>query len=334
MRFCRDVTAHRLAATQEPARSDAELEECVRVVSHELREPLHNVTIYLRLLANEYQGKLAADADDYIRYALDGASWMQTLIDGLLAYSRVTTERRAIEPTDFGSVVAKAIANLAAAIEEQGATVTCEPMPTVRVDARAMTEVFQNLIENALKFRARKPPSVHVKAQRRQDRWLFSVRDNGIGVDPAHAERVFTIFQRLHSRGEYPGTGIGLAICKKIVERHGGRIWMESTPGGGSTFYLTIPTAERPSSFSLDEVLRTAVLRTLDETGGNRRHAAQLLGVSRSTVHRMLARWGLRSTVSVPVSSSASSALSSLATRTARSSTTPPPPRHSGRGFR
>jgi len=238
----RDITERRLAErAKELARSNAELEDFAYVVSHDLREPLHNVTAYVRLLAKDYQGKLGADADEYLRYALDGAGWMQTLIDDLLTYARATTDKKALEPTDFAPVVSQAIANLSAAIEEQRATVTYEPMPTVPADGRAMTQVFQNLIENALKFRGQEPPSVHLGAERRAGDWVFSVRDNGIGIDPAHTKHLFTIFHRLHSRREYPGSGIGLAICKKIVERHGGRIWVESEPGCGATFSFTIP---------------------------------------------------------------------------------------------
>ena len=240
--FARDISARKLAErSKELARSNAELEEFSHVVSHDLREPLNNVTSYVKLLAKEYQGKLGADADDYIRYALDGVGWMHTLIGDLRSYARTTAEKKALEPTDFGSVVTRSIANLSTAIEERRATVSYEPMPTVAADPCAMTQVFQNLIENALKFRGEEPPVVHVGAARRAGDWVFSVRDNGIGIDPEHSQKIFTIFHRLHSRPEYPGSGIGLAICKKIVERHGGRIWVESEPGRGAIFSFTIP---------------------------------------------------------------------------------------------
>ena len=238
----RDITERKLAErAKELARSNAELEDLAYVVSHDLRQPLHNVTGYVKLLAKEYQGKLSADADEYIRYALDGVTWMQTLIDDVFTYARATTEKKPFDPTDFASVVNQAIDNLSAAIEEHRATVTSEPMPTVAADGRAMTQVFQNLIENALKFRSQEPPSVHVGAERRAGEWVFSVRDNGIGIDPAHTRNLFMMFHRLHSRREYPGSGIGLAVCRKIVEQHGGRIWVESEHGRGTTFYFTIP---------------------------------------------------------------------------------------------
>jgi PAS domain S-box-containing protein len=238
----RDITERRLAErAKELARSNAELEEFAHIVSHDLREPLHNVTSYVGLLAKDYQGKLGADADEYIRYALDGVAWMLTLIEDLRAYSRATVEKKELEPADFGSVVNRAITNLATAVEEQKATVTYEPMPTVAADERAITQVFQNLIENGLKFHGQEPPRVHVGVKRITGGWAFFVRDNGIGIDPEHAHKIFTIFHRLHSRSEYPGSGIGLAICKKIVERHGGRIWVESEPCHGATFYFTVP---------------------------------------------------------------------------------------------
>ncbi len=210
-------------------------------MSHDLRQPLHNVTAYVRLLTREYQGKLSADADEYIRYALDGVTWMQKLIDDVLIYARATTDKKALEPTDFASVVSQAIDNLSVAIENQKATVTYEPMPTVAADGRAMTQVFQNLIDNALKFRGEEPPSVHLGAKRGAGEWVFSVRDNGIGIAPEHTRDLFMMFHRLHNRREYPGSGIGLAVCRKIVEQHGGRIWVESEPGRGTTFYFTIP---------------------------------------------------------------------------------------------
>ncbi len=237
-----DITEHKLAErSRELARSNSELEEFAHVVSHDLREPLHNVSSYVRLLANEYQGKLGHDADEYLHYALDGVTWMNTLIEDLRTYSRVTAEKKGLEPVDFDSVVNQAIANLSTTIEEHRATVTYEPMPTVAAAAGAMTQVFQNLIENALKFRGEQPPRIEVSVKREARDWVFSVRDNGIGIDPEHSQKIFMIFHRLHSRREIPGSGIGLAVCKKIVERHGGRIWVESQPGHGATFYFTIP---------------------------------------------------------------------------------------------
>jgi light-regulated signal transduction histidine kinase (bacteriophytochrome) len=166
---------------------------------------------------------------------------MQALIKDLLMYARLGTEGRPFDPTDCSAVLQQALANLHAAIEESGATVTYESLPTIMADASQLEQVFQNLLANAIKFRSDRPPEAHVKAERGDHEWIFSVRDNGIGIHPHYAERVFVVFQRLHSRTEYPGTGIGLAICKKVVERHGGRIWVESQPGQGATFFFAIP---------------------------------------------------------------------------------------------
>ena len=167
---------------------------------------------------------------------------MQTLIKDLLAYSRVTTRGENPQPTDAQVVFDKTVANLRTAIGESGAVVTNDPLPTVMVDASQLGQVFQNLIGNAIKFRSQEPPRIHVAAEQKEKEWLFSIRDNGIGIDPQYHDRIFVMFQRLHGRKEHPGTGIGLAICKKIVERHGGRIWVESSLGKGTTFYFTIPT--------------------------------------------------------------------------------------------
>jgi light-regulated signal transduction histidine kinase (bacteriophytochrome) len=166
---------------------------------------------------------------------------MQTLIRDLLAYARVSTRRRGLEPTDCGTAVKQALSNLATAIQESGGVVTYGALPTVAADPTQLLQVFQNLISNAVKYRAERPPEVHIGVERRVGEWEFTVRDNGIGIDPQYFERIFGIFQRLHTRTEYPGTGIGLALCKKIIERHGGRIWVASQPGKGSTFFFTIP---------------------------------------------------------------------------------------------
>ncbi len=233
---------HELEKTvAELKRSNAELEQFAYVASHDLQEPLRMVASYTQLLAKRYQGKLDSDADEFIGYAVDGATRMQRLIQDLLAYSRVNTQGQAFEPTSVETVLDAALDNLRSTVEENRAVATHDPLPTVRADERQLLQLFQNLLSNAVKFRSEEPPQIHVSAERRTDEWLFSVRDNGIGIDPQYADRIFVVFQRLHNIAEYPGTGIGLAICKKIVERHGGRIWMESQLGKGATFYFTLP---------------------------------------------------------------------------------------------
>jgi light-regulated signal transduction histidine kinase (bacteriophytochrome) len=192
-------------------------------------------------LARRYKGQLDADADDFIAFAVDGANRMQRLINDLLTWSRLATRGRSLEPTDCNSALGQTRVNLSAAIEESNALVTNDDLPTVMADEAQLVRLFQNLIDNAIKFRSQEPPRVHVSAEQKENEWLFSVRDNGIGIEPQYHERIFVIFQQLHGKEEYPGTGIGLAICKRIVERHGGRIWVESELGEGSTFYLTIP---------------------------------------------------------------------------------------------
>ncbi|NJN59214.1 MAG: GAF domain-containing protein [Leptolyngbyaceae cyanobacterium SL_5_9] len=227
--------------SQELARSNADLEQFAYVASHDLQEPLRMVASYLQLLERRYRGQLDHTADEFIAYAVDGATRMQTLINDLLNYSRVDSRGKSFVLISCSAILDRAIANLQSAIEAANATLTCAPLPEIMADATQLTQLFQNLISNALKFHSDQPLHIHVSAQHRADAWLFSVQDNGIGIDSEYIDRIFLIFQRLHSRGEYPGTGIGLAICKKIVERHGGNIWVESQPGQGSTFYFTIP---------------------------------------------------------------------------------------------
>ena len=222
-------------------RSNRDLQHFAYVASHDLQEPLRMVRGFMELLAKRYRGRLGADADEYIRYAVDGATRMQNLIKGLLAYSRVGTQGKRLAPLDSAAALRQALENLQVVIEETGAEVTSGPLPVVVGDDVQLAQLFQNLIGNAIKFRSGEPPRIHVEAAEEKDGWRFSVRDNGIGFDPRHADRIFQMFQRLHGQGEYEGTGIGLALCKRIVERHGGRIWVESEPGKGSTFYFTLP---------------------------------------------------------------------------------------------
>ena len=222
-------------------RSNRDLEQFAYIASHDLQEPLRMVRSYLQLIEQRYQGKLDADAKDFIAYAVDGASRMQTLISELLAYSRVGTRGKPFESIDCTAIVKRVLANLSVAIEESNAKVTYDPLPVVVADSMQLTQIFQNLIGNAIKFHSQDLPCVHISATDEHDEWTFSVHDNGIGIDPKNIERIFLIFQRLHTREEYPGAGIGLAICKRIVERHGGRIWASSEPGKGTAFCFTIP---------------------------------------------------------------------------------------------
>jgi len=227
--------------TEELARSNRDLEQFAYVASHDLQEPLRMVTSYVQLLARRYKGKLDSDADEFIGFAEDGAIRMWNLINDLLAYSRVGMRSRQLEPADCETALSQSLDNLKVAIEENGAVVTHDALPTVMADNPQLVQLFQNLIENAIKFHGAAPPRLHVSASSNGNGWTFSVRDNGIGIAPEYTKRIFTIFQRLHSREEYAGTGIGLAICQKIVERHGGRIWVESQTGQGATFYFTLP---------------------------------------------------------------------------------------------
>jgi signal transduction histidine kinase len=225
----------------ELARSNADLEQFAYVASHDLQEPLRMVTAYTQLLSERYRGKLDDNADKYIGYASEGAQRMQVLIQDLLAFSRVGRNGVASGTVDCNAVMIDVLQTLATAIQESRAVVTYGELPTVWAERTQMTQVFQNLIGNAIKFRGKEPPVISVQAEKTPQRWQFSVSDNGIGIAPEYAENIFVVFQRLHARTEYPGNGIGLAICKKVVERSGGKIWVESQPNSGSSFRFTIP---------------------------------------------------------------------------------------------
>ncbi|HVS54587.1 MAG TPA: PAS domain-containing protein [Opitutaceae bacterium] len=230
---------------EELARSNAELEQFAYVASHDLQEPLRAVASCVQLLKKRYGDQLDARADEFIAHAVDGTKRMQALITDLLAYSRVGTHTHPFAPAECGAVLDEALANLAVAMQESGAVIKRDGLPELVADASQLTQLFQNLIGNAIKFRAEgRAPEIAVSARREGAEWWFAVADNGIGIEPQYYERVFRVFQRLHTRSRYPGTGIGLAICKKIVERHGGRIWIESQPGAGTTFFFTLP--DRP----------------------------------------------------------------------------------------
>jgi PAS domain S-box-containing protein len=233
--------AERKQTASELERSNAELQQFAYVASHDLQEPLRMISSYMQLLQRRYEDKLDQDADDFIGFAVDGAKRMRVLINDLLQYSRVGTHGEPFQSVDCEILLNQALANLQISFKDCDAKLTRGPLPTVIADGQQLVQLFQNLIGNALKFRRNVEPLIHVSAKRNDNDWLFSVRDNGTGIEPQYAERIFVIFQRLHGRDEYPGTGIGLSICKKIVERHGGSIWVESEPGIGSTFYFTIP---------------------------------------------------------------------------------------------
>jgi signal transduction histidine kinase len=226
---------------EELSRSNAELEQFARVASHDLQEPLRTISSYARLLRRRYQGALGKDGEEFLSFIDGGASRMEGLIKGVLSLARVGSGVPARAPFEAEAALAQALENLQAAIRESDAEVTHGPLPSVVGDKKQVAQLFQNLVGNALKYRGTEAPRVRVEATRTKEGWLFSVRDNGIGIEPRYADRVFLLFQRLHTQQEIPGTGIGLALCKKIVEQHGGRIWVESAPGAGATFFFTLP---------------------------------------------------------------------------------------------
>jgi PAS domain S-box-containing protein len=243
----RDITEQKLAEQRlhkllgDLERSNRELEQFAYVASHDLQEPLRMISSYTQLLEQRYSDKLDDDAREFINYAVDGARRMQRLISDLLEFSRVSTRGRRLEAMDANEVLGTVRVNLSAAIEDADALVTNGELPTVMGDRTQLSQLLQNLIGNAIKFRGATSPHVHIAAAERADEWVLTVTDNGIGIAPEYFDRIFVIFQRLHAAADYPGTGIGLAVCKRIVERHGGRIWVESQPGNGTTFSFSIP---------------------------------------------------------------------------------------------
>jgi len=246
--FTHDITAEWEAeekarkVTEALYRSNRELEHFAHVISHDLKEPLRMINVYVQLLEKHYGGKLDSKAEGFMGYVVDGAQRMQNLIEDLLKISQVGTHSPDLRQVDLGKVLEAATLNLQVLIAETRAKITYQALPTVKAESTELIQVFQNLIANAIKFRDRQPPSIHISADKCGGEWLVQVSDNGIGIKPEFQEKIFVIFQRLHSKEEYPGTGVGLAICKKIVERHGGRIWVDSTLGKGATFHFTLPT--------------------------------------------------------------------------------------------
>lgn len=232
---------HREQISKELARSNKDLEQFAYVASHDLQEPLRAVAGFVELLRQQLPEPLDAKKQGYMNFIIEAVKRMQTLINGLLEYSRIETRGKEPEPTEAGRALDIAVMALQTSIKESGAKIIAETLPTVNVDSVQMVQLFQNLIGNAIKFRSESAPEIRISASRQGDNWRFAVADNGIGIEPEYVERIFLLFQRLHTRNKYPGTGIGLAICKRIVERHGGKIWVESEPGRGSTFYFTIP---------------------------------------------------------------------------------------------
>jgi PAS domain S-box-containing protein len=227
--------------TTDLQRSNQELEQFAYVASHDLQEPLRAITSYTQMLAKRYQGNLDEKADKYIYYIVDGATRMQQLIQDLLSYSRVGRSEMKLHPVDCEALIKRVLKDLQVSIAENCATICIETLPSVVADASQLAQVFQNIIGNAIKYRSNEPPKIHVSATQQGDEWVFSIQDNGIGIEPQYADRIFGIFQRLHTRREYAGTGLGLAICKKIIERHNGTIWLSSEAGAGATFYFSLP---------------------------------------------------------------------------------------------
>jgi two-component system sensor kinase FixL len=249
----RDITDRKRAEEslakqrEDLARSNVELERFAYVASHDLQEPMRTVRSFAQLLQRRHAAQFEGDAAEYMQFITEGVQRMQTLINDLLAYSRVSSQGAAFAPAHCDQILLMVLQSLHSTIEQQKAKITADPLPTVLGDSTQLGQVLQNLLSNAIKFRRReRRPEIHVSAESRKNEWVFAVRDNGIGIEPQYFERIFIIFQRLHTIEEYGGTGIGLAICKKIIERHGGRIWVESTAGEGTMFYFSVPKREEP----------------------------------------------------------------------------------------
>lgn len=271
--ICRDISDRTTAeqklrqALEDLRRSNTEFQEFAHVVSHDLQEPLRMVTCYLELLERRAGGKLDANEREFIGYAVGGAKRMSQLINDLLDYSRVESQGGAFTPVASGTILQEALGHLQVAVTEASADIThALDLPMVLADEPQLLRLFLNLIGNAIKYRAAdRPPRIHIDAKRDHDRWVFSIRDNGIGIEPQYFERIFVIFQRLHARDEYAGTGVGLAVARRIVERHGGRIWVESQPGHGSTFYFTLAAADRAARHC-DRLDETAIVTPADRS--------------------------------------------------------------------
>ena len=221
--------------------SNLELQEFAYIISHDLQEPLRAIISFSQLIEENYGELLDSEGKEFFSYILEGGKRMKDLISELLNYSRLSTRQKPLKSNNFNDLLNNALFNLKESIKESGAIITHDELPTLIAEKTQIVQLFQNLISNAIKFRSGNIPKIHIGVKENLNEWLFSVEDNGIGIDPEHFERIFKIFQRLHTRNEYPGTGVGLAICKKIVERHSGKIWLKSEIGKGSTFYFTIP---------------------------------------------------------------------------------------------
>jgi PAS domain S-box-containing protein len=244
---CRDITQRKLAEEEiarqrvELNRSNEELQQFAYVASHDLQEPLRMVGCFVQLLEKKYKNSLDNDANEYINFTVDGVRRMQSLIQGLLEYSRISTRDYQYSPTDFNRIVQYAKANLMISIEDNHAVINNSELPVLKADENQMIRLVQNLLSNAIKYRREEAPIINISARETENEWIFSVQDNGIGIKEEYFERIFNIFQRLHTREIYSGEGLGLAICKKIIERHQGRIWLESEPGRGTTFFFSLP---------------------------------------------------------------------------------------------